>query len=54
LAELVKKLQNNIPASGDAAASLIKLLDVLEENDDVQNVTGNFDIAAEELEKLAG
>jgi YebC/PmpR family DNA-binding regulatory protein len=53
-AKLVWKPQNLTPVSGDAAASLIKLLDVLEENDDVQNVTGNFDIAAEELEKLAG
>ena len=53
-AKLVWKPQNLTPISGDAAASLIKLLGVLDENDDVQNVTGNFDIAAEELERLAG
>ena len=53
-AKLIWRPQNVTPVSGDAAASLIKLLDVLDENDDVQNVTGNFDITAEELEKLAG
>jgi YebC/PmpR family DNA-binding regulatory protein len=37
--------------TGDAAQSLIKLLDVLEDNDDVQVVTGNYDIAEEEYAK---
>ena len=38
----------------EAAATLIKLLDVLEDNDDVQTVEGNFDIPDELMEKLAG
>jgi len=42
------------PITGDAAASLLKLIDVLEDSDDVQNVTANYDIAADELEKLSG
>ncbi|HEX2560889.1 YebC/PmpR family DNA-binding transcriptional regulator [Phenylobacterium sp.] len=41
------------PVSGDAAATLMKLLDALEDDDDVQNVWGNYDIAADELERLA-
>ncbi|MEJ0063050.1 MAG: YebC/PmpR family DNA-binding transcriptional regulator [Alphaproteobacteria bacterium] len=53
-AKLTWKPINLVPATGDNAASLLKLLEVLEDNDDVQNVFGNFDIAAEEMEKLAG
>ena len=42
------------PLSGDAAATLMKLIEGLEDDDDVQNVYSNEDIPAEELEKLAG
>jgi YebC/PmpR family DNA-binding regulatory protein len=42
------------PISGDAAATLMKLLEALEDDDDVQNVYSNEDIDAAELEKLAG
>ena len=38
----------------DTAASLLKLLDALDDNDDVQYVVGNFEIADALLEKLAG
>jgi YebC/PmpR family DNA-binding regulatory protein len=41
------------PVAGDAAQALLKLLDVLDDNDDVQNVIGNFDIAEEDLQKMA-
>ena len=34
------------------AASVLKLIDVLEDNDDVQNVTTNFDVSDEIMEKL--
>ena len=40
------------PVSGEAAAALMKLVDVLDDNDDVQSVTGNYDIPEEELAKL--
>ena len=42
------------PLSGDAAATLMKLIETLEDDDDVQNVYSNADIPAEDLEKLAG
>ena len=42
------------PISGDAAGTLIKLLETLDDDDDVQNVYSNEDIDAAELEKLAG
>jgi YebC/PmpR family DNA-binding regulatory protein len=41
------------PVSGEAAASLMKLIEALEDDDDIQNVYSNEDIPAEELEKLA-
>jgi YebC/PmpR family DNA-binding regulatory protein len=42
------------PIGGDAAATLMKLLEALEDEDDVQNVYSNEDIDPAELEKLAG
>jgi len=42
------------PLSGDAAATLMRLVEALEDDDDIQNVYFNADISAEELEKLAG
>jgi transcriptional/translational regulatory protein YebC/TACO1 len=37
----------------DRAATLLKLLDVLEESDDVQNVYANFDIPDAVMQKLS-
>jgi YebC/PmpR family DNA-binding regulatory protein len=37
----------------DRAASVLKLLDALDENDDVQNVTANFDIPDAVMQKLS-
>ncbi len=42
--------QSTIHVTGDDARSLVKLLDVLEDLDDVQNVEGNFDIDASALD----
>lgn len=38
----------------DRAGSLLKLLDVLEDNDDVQNVYANFDIPDAVMQRLSG
>ena len=43
-----------IPLEGDAVATLMKLLDALDDDDDVQNVYSNEDVSDAELEKLAG
>src|SRR5919109_2902092 len=43
---------NTIPVEGDAADSLLKLIDVLEDNDDVQVVSANFEISDDTLAKL--
>ena len=42
------------PLEGDGVATFMKLIDGLEDDDDVQNVYSNADISAEDLEKLAG
>jgi YebC/PmpR family DNA-binding regulatory protein len=41
------------PVAGDQAGTLIKLIDALDDDDDVQNVYSNEDISEAELEKLA-
>jgi YebC/PmpR family DNA-binding regulatory protein len=41
------------PVTGEAAQSLLKLIDILEDNDDVQEVFSNYDIPDEEMAKLA-
>jgi YebC/PmpR family DNA-binding regulatory protein len=41
------------PLTGDGVSTLLKLIDALEDDDDVQNVYSNEDIAEAELEKLA-
>jgi YebC/PmpR family DNA-binding regulatory protein len=53
-AKLTWKPQTLTPITGEPAAALFKLLDVLEDNDDVQTVFGNEDIPDAELEKLMG
>ncbi len=46
--------QTLVPISDEAVAqTLMKFLDVLDDNDDVQRVQANFDIAQEVMEKLA-
>jgi len=42
--------QSTVHVTGDDARALVKLLDVLEDLDDVQNVEGNFDIDESALE----
>jgi YebC/PmpR family DNA-binding regulatory protein len=54
-AELVMRPTNRIEIEESQAASLMRLLDTLEDNDDVQAVHANFDVDADVLERvLAG
>jgi YebC/PmpR family DNA-binding regulatory protein len=46
--------KSRTPVSGDGVATLMKLLEALEDDDDVQTVYSNEDIDAAELESLAG
>jgi YebC/PmpR family DNA-binding regulatory protein len=51
--QVVWRPKSLTPVSGEAAATLMKLIDALDDDDDVQNVYTNEDIPADELERLA-
>ena len=51
---IVWRPKSLVPVSGDQAATLMKLIDALEDDDDVQNVYANFDISDEDMARLAG
>jgi len=46
--------QNYIKLEGQQATQMIRLIEALEDNDDVQNVHSNFDIDEKLLEEVAG
>ena len=50
--ELIWKSENNINVEKEAAEKLFKLLNILEENDDVQVVSSNFEVSDEILSSL--
>ena len=47
------KPQNTVPLDEDKAQSLMKLIEVLEDDDDVQNVYANLEISDEVMAKLS-
>jgi YebC/PmpR family DNA-binding regulatory protein len=51
---LIWKPQTLTEVEGDTAETLLRLIDNLDDNDDVQNVYSNFDISDETMERLAG
>jgi hypothetical protein len=46
--------QTEVAVTGEAVGTLMKLLDALDAEDDVQNVYSNEDISDEDMEKYAG
>jgi YebC/PmpR family DNA-binding regulatory protein len=52
-AKLDWRPRTTVPVDEDAATSILKLLDVLDESDDVQNVYANFDLPESLLQKLS-
>jgi len=53
MAEISMIPNNTIRIEGKDAAQVLRLMEELEEQDDVQNVYANFDISKEEMEKVA-
>ena len=53
-AQLTWVAQNTLDVSEDQARTLLKFIDTLEENDDVQSLSFNFEISDEILTKLDG
>jgi len=51
-AEVTMLPQTQVQLTGKQAETMLKLMDKLEDNDDVQNVYANFDIADDELANL--
>ena len=49
-AQLAMLPQNYLKLEGSAARQILKLMEILEDHDDVQRVWSNFDIEAEEIE----
>jgi YebC/PmpR family DNA-binding regulatory protein len=52
-AELVQRPTTRTPVEEDRVRSLVRLIEALEEHDDVQAVHANFDVDAEVLERVA-
>ena len=53
-AELSQHPKTRVPIDEDVATKLMRLIDALEDNDDVDAVHANFDIDADVLERVAG
>lgn len=53
-AALTWKPQNTIAVDDEAGEKILKLVDLLDSHDDVQNVYGNFEISEALMAKLAG
>lgn len=51
--EITMVPQNSVKVEGKQAAAVLRMIEVLEEQDDVQNVYANFDIEDKELEALS-
>lgn len=51
-ARLGWKPQNSVPLGEEPAGKLFKLLEVLDDNDDVQSVVANYDVSDDVLQKL--
>jgi len=51
-AEIVWRPKTTTPVAGDAAAAVIKLIDALDDDDDVQTVYANYEIDEQELARL--
>jgi YebC/PmpR family DNA-binding regulatory protein len=53
-AEVTQQPKTRVPLDEETAGKLMRLIDALEDNDDVGEVHANFDVDAEVLERVAG
>jgi YebC/PmpR family DNA-binding regulatory protein len=53
-AEVVQHPKTRVPVEEEIAGRLLRLIDALEDNDDVGEVHGNFDVDSAVLERVAG
>jgi YebC/PmpR family DNA-binding regulatory protein len=52
-AEVTMLPKSTVKLEGKSAEQMLRLMEALEDNDDVQNVYANFDISEEEMEKVS-
>ena len=52
-AELTRIPENTVAVSGHTAEQVLKLLEALEDHDDIQSVSANFDISDQELAQIS-
>jgi YebC/PmpR family DNA-binding regulatory protein len=52
-ARIVWRPKSGTPVEGETAQTLIKMIEALDDNDDVQTVTANFEVSDETLARLA-
>ena len=50
---LTWKPQNSIAVDDEAGEKILKLIDALDDNDDVQNVYANFEVSDDLVQKLS-
>ena len=50
--KIIWRAKGLTPISGDPVATLMKLMDALQDDDDVQNVYGDFDISDEDMDRF--
>jgi transcriptional/translational regulatory protein YebC/TACO1 len=53
-AALTWKPQNTVPVDDETGEKLLKLIDLLNEHDDVQNVYANFEVSDALMQKMGG
>jgi transcriptional/translational regulatory protein YebC/TACO1 len=53
-AEITMLPQTMVKLEGKQAEQMLKMMDKLEDNDDVQNVYANFDISDEDIAQIMG
>ena len=52
--EIAQRPKSTVPLDEEGARKVLKLIDALEDNDDVDNVHANFDVSADVMEAIAG
>ena len=53
-ASIIWRAQNNVAVNDEAGETLVKLIDTLDDHDDVQHIYGNYELSDTLMEKLAG
>jgi YebC/PmpR family DNA-binding regulatory protein len=53
-ASIIWRAQNNVAVNDEAGETLVKLIDTLDDHDDVQHIYGNYELSDALMEKLAG